>query len=154
MALEFIGYVIFTSWALFLVSVGVALGLNEDQAVFLSTIGGIGGVSGKLLAIFLCHFEKMNSQTCCFIPFLLNGLSMLLSTFVSNFYVLCGLTLLSGTSLGVHSTGVFSLLPAMICKTHLKQAVAVDFTLNGIAVQLGGLVSGMYHHMKEFENCS
>ncbi|XP_071854110.1 monocarboxylate transporter 1-like isoform X2 [Apostichopus japonicus] len=141
--LEGIGFFLFTSWALFLVTTGTALGLSEERAVYLSTAGGIGGFLGKLLAIFLCYINKMNAYTSCLIPLSIIGICMLASTFTTDFYVLCGLTLWSGVSFGVHSTGVFSLLPSMVCTKHLKQAVAIDFTLNGVAVQLGGIVSGM-----------
>ena len=67
--MEFLAYNVFLSWALFLVSLGTSsAGLSEDQAVLLSTFGGIGGFLGKISAILLFYFERMNPYTSSVIP--------------------------------------------------------------------------------------
>lgn len=141
--IECVMYFIFISWALFLVSLGTSTGLSTEQAVLLSTYGGIGGFFGKVVAVVLFHFDKMDAYTSSLIPLSLNSVCLFGCGLIRNFYILAALTFLSGLCQGVNSSGLFGLLPSMVCRYHLPQAAAISAVLEGIVVQLGGFISGM-----------
>ncbi|XP_071819640.1 monocarboxylate transporter 2-like isoform X2 [Apostichopus japonicus] len=143
--LELTSYYIFFSWALFLVSLGKTMGLSEGEAVFLSTAGGIGGLVGKLCVVFMFKYDKVNAYTCCLIPLVTNGLSMIGCTLVHNVYVLSTLAFFSGLSQGVISSGVSGTIPTTICSHHFSEAISISYFVDGVAMQLGGLFSGFLH---------
>ncbi|KAJ8032448.1 Monocarboxylate transporter 7 [Holothuria leucospilota] len=142
--LESLGFFVYISWAIFLVPFGTSIGLPPDEAVFLSTAGGLGGIVGKVFAVVLFHFNKMNSYTSCFVPFLVNGLSLLASMFTKKFFQLAALMFVSGAAQGLHSSAMFGLLPSMVCHFHFHQTVVITYLVDGVAIQLGGLISGKY----------
>ncbi|XP_071819861.1 monocarboxylate transporter 2-like [Apostichopus japonicus] len=145
LGIELFAFYIFMSWALFLVSLGKTMGLNEGEAVLLSTAGGIGGLLGKLSAVFMFKYGKVNAYTCCVIPLVTNGLSMLGCTLVHNVYGLSILAFFSGLSQGVNSSGVSGTIPSTICSHHFSEAIAISYFVDGVAMQLGGFFSGFLH---------
>ncbi|PIK61633.1 putative monocarboxylate transporter 4 [Apostichopus japonicus] len=147
LGLELVAFYIFMSWALFLVSLGKTMGLSEGEAVFLSTAGGIGGFVGKLSAVFMFKYDKVNAYTCCLIPLVSNGLSMIGCTLVHNVYVLSILAFFSGISQGVNSSGVSGTIPTTICSHHFSEAIAISYFVDGVAMQLGGFFSGFLHDL-------
>ncbi|KAJ8041587.1 Monocarboxylate transporter 2 [Holothuria leucospilota] len=142
MVIESLMLYIYISWALFLVSLGTSSGLTAEQSVFLSTCGGIGGFLGKVVAIVLFHLDKMDAYTSCLIPFTLNGLCLFGCTFTGHFTFLAVLTFVSGLCQAVSSSGMFGLLPSMVCNHHFEQAAVMAYFLDGIVLQLGGFMSG------------
>ncbi|KAJ8041588.1 hypothetical protein HOLleu_12450 [Holothuria leucospilota] len=114
--IECIMYFIFVSWALFLVSLGISKGF-------------VPGTSGLLIDM---RRHRWIPCLCLF------GCAL-----IRDLYILAALTFLSGLCQGVNSSGLFGLLPSIVCKYHLPQAAAISAVLEGIVVQLGGLISGM-----------
>ncbi|KAJ8043876.1 Monocarboxylate transporter 2 [Holothuria leucospilota] len=139
---EFLSCFIFISWALFLVSLGENAGLPEEKAVLLSTIGGVGAFFGTGSAIGLFYYHKMNAYTSSLFPLLLNGVCCFGLTLVKDIHALATLSLLTGFCLGLHVSGIIGLIPSLVCRYHFQQAVVVNYFVDGIAYQLGGLVSG------------
>ncbi|KAJ8020436.1 hypothetical protein HOLleu_40024 [Holothuria leucospilota] len=95
------------------------------------------------MAILLFHSEKMNAYSCGLIPLIISGVSFAVSIVVKSFYGLALCAFLSGASLGHVTSGLVALIPNLVCKRHVQQAVALVCLLDGTAVQLGGLLSGM-----------
>ncbi|KAJ8020572.1 Monocarboxylate transporter 2 [Holothuria leucospilota] len=147
--LEFVAYYVFISWALFLVSLGKSLGLSPTEAVLLSTGGGIGGFVGRLIAVFLFQYQKMNAFSSSLLPNLITGISLLVITFQSNFYIIMFLSFLSGLSQGINISGIYGLVPTIVCFHHYKCAICFENTFGGIAVQFSGLLSGKLRHHLE-----
>lgn len=142
MTIEGIAFYIYTSWALFLVTLGVTQGLSDDQAAWLPTVGGVAGAMGRLFATALFHFDKMNPYMSSAVPFLVNGVTMLTSPFVTNFFLLATLSAFSGFSQGLNQSSILGILPSIVCHGHFAQAAVIGFSMDGIMMQLGGLVSG------------
>lgn len=134
-------FYVYLSWALFLVSVGKADGLSSDQSAFLSTAGGLGGLLGTLSAVYLHHENLINPYTSCFIPLLLNGFCLLGSILLREFHYLLIVVCLSGYLLGLNNSAVFGLMPSMVCVHHVPQALAINYFLDGIMMQISGTVS-------------
>lgn len=141
-----VGVYVLTSWVIFLVSFGTTQGLLAKYSVLLSTAGGLGGLGGKLLGAILFHLRKMNPYICCF-PFLITGLTFLISIFTRNFYFLSVLTFLAGLTQGLTSSGLYGTMPLIVCKHHFPQAVALLSFIEGIAVQCSGIFSGLIHDL-------
>ncbi|KAJ8036917.1 Monocarboxylate transporter 2 [Holothuria leucospilota] len=139
---EFLSSLIYISWALFLVSLGTSAGLREESAVILSTAAGVGSFLGTALAIGLFHFQKMNAYTSCAVPLLVNGIGLVGLTFARDFNSLLSLTLLTGFCLGVNISGMIGIIPSLVCRYHFQQAVVINYFIDGIAYQFGGLISG------------
>ncbi|KAJ8050438.1 Monocarboxylate transporter 2 [Holothuria leucospilota] len=142
MALEGLMFYIFVSWGLFLVSVGTSVGLNSDQAVLLSSAGGTGGLFGRLMAVVLFHYKRMNALTSTLFPLLCNSACFMGCAFLRSFYPIFLLAFVSGACIGVNSSGLHGLLPTVVCKFHFHQALATTAFIEGIAMQLAGFMSG------------
>ncbi|KAJ8033382.1 Monocarboxylate transporter 2 [Holothuria leucospilota] len=139
---EFIEYYIFVSWALFLVSLGTTLGLSSEEAVLLSTAGGMGGLLGRILTVLISYADKLNAISSSLIPFVTTGLVFIVLGFLSNFYMIAALVFISGVSLGYSSSAVLSLVPTVVCRNHYQGAVNVEIIVEGVAMQFAGLLSG------------
>ncbi|XP_071827402.1 uncharacterized protein [Apostichopus japonicus] len=141
--LEFTSLYLYTSWALFLVSLGVTAGLTQNEAVYLASAGGVGGLLGSILAALMVHFQKMNAYTGCLVPLVFMMLTFLLYCYATNFYVLLVASVACGCLLGLNFSAVFGITPTLICRRHFRQAVVISFVLDGLATQFGGLCSGI-----------
>ncbi|KAJ8020281.1 Monocarboxylate transporter 4 [Holothuria leucospilota] len=142
LVVEIVGYYLFVSWALFLVSLGTTLGLTEVEAVSLSSIGGTGGLVGRIIATFLFIFNKMNACTSSLIPIPIAGFTFFVIAFPSSYYIVSILTFLCGLCLGLNSSGVFGLIPTTVCRDHYKYAISYETFFMGVATQISGLLSG------------
>ncbi|KAJ8021160.1 Monocarboxylate transporter 3 [Holothuria leucospilota] len=138
------GIYIYTSWIIFLVSLGTSLGLPTEQAVFLSSVGGIGGFSGKLLGAALFYLDKVNAEVCC-LPFLLTSASMMATIFMKHYSMIATFTLISGFSQGLATTLLYGLIPHIVCSHHFPSAVSLVLVSEGVTIQLSGLFSGFLH---------
>ncbi|KAJ8050436.1 Monocarboxylate transporter 2 [Holothuria leucospilota] len=150
-ALDSLMFYIFISWGLFLVSVGTCAGFRSEQAVLLSTAGGIGGFFGKLIAVGLFHIKKMNAYTSSMIPLFCNSVSLLTCSLVKDIYVMLICTCVTGICIGLNTSGLFGLLSTTVCKYHYRQASVILWVVEGVMVQLGGLVSGL---ISDFMGCA
>ncbi|KAJ8020280.1 Monocarboxylate transporter 4 [Holothuria leucospilota] len=142
LVVEIVGYYLFVSWALFLVSLGTTLGLTEVEAVSLSSIGGTGGLVGRIIATFLFIFNKMNACTSSLIPIPIAGFTFFVIAFPSSYYIVSILTFVCGLCLGLNSSGVFGLIPTTVCRDHYKYAISYEAFFMGVATQISGLLSG------------
>lgn len=136
--------IIFTSWALIVVSFGTSVGLSHINAVLLSTVGGIGGFVGKIAGIILCKLDRMNIVTYYVIPSITNGFCLLFCLYVKNFYVISFLMFMVGFGISLISGGLNGIFPSVVCKRHFKKAAVVTHITCGIGVQFGGLYAGKY----------
>ncbi|KAJ8029981.1 Monocarboxylate transporter 7 [Holothuria leucospilota] len=139
---EALAFYIYTSWALFLVSLGTTQGLIANQAALLSTVGGVAGVFGRLAAALFFHFNVMDAFVGNQVPVFLNGITLLGCVFATNFYILALLTVFSGLSQGFHQASLLGMLPSQVCEGHFRQAAVISFSLDGLFMQFGGLISG------------
>ncbi|XP_071822077.1 monocarboxylate transporter 13-like [Apostichopus japonicus] len=144
---ELLTYYVYISWALFLVSLGTSAGLEPDQAVLLSTSGGMGGFLGKIAVVALFHYGKINSISGWFVPSFINGISLLGCALSSSQYILTVLTFISGFCLGVINSVMVGLLPTAVCSRHFQQAMVLSCICDGIGVQFGGFASGAIHDL-------
>ncbi|KAJ8037815.1 Monocarboxylate transporter 12 [Holothuria leucospilota] len=144
LVVEFVGYYVFMSWALFLVSLGKSLGLSDDEAVFLTTAGGVGGLVGRLITFCMFQVYKVNALNSSLIPLTVTGTAFVALAFCRNTYAIVILIFMSGLSQGINTSGVFSLVPTFVCGYHYKHAVNIECVSIGIATQAAGLISGAY----------
>lgn len=135
-------FYLYLSWALFLVSVGRLAGLSPYKAVLLSTVGGCGGFLGTMSAAWLHHGNLINPYTSCFIPLLLNGFFLLGSALLRDFQYLLIVVFLSGYCFGLISSATFGLMPSVVCDYHFPQALAINYFLDGMMMQISGTFSG------------
>ncbi|KAJ8023219.1 hypothetical protein HOLleu_35554 [Holothuria leucospilota] len=133
---------VYSSWAIFLVSFGESIGFSSILSIYLSTFGGIGGILGSWAVFMLFYYDKMNPFNGCFVPLVVNGVSLLASVCTTKFYVTAFLMFISGFSQGFLYATLCGFIPVLLCKYHLQQGVAIAFTLQGVSYQLGGLISG------------
>ncbi|KAJ8044346.1 Monocarboxylate transporter 4 [Holothuria leucospilota] len=147
------GMYVYSSWAIFLVSFGNDLGFSSQQSVYLSTAGGVGGAVGSLLPLVLFSYNKMNAYTTCLFPSVANGITLLLSTFMTDFTIVFYLMLLSGFIQGFQYAGICGFIPLLLCEHHLGYGAVLYFLVEGVLYQFGGLLPGIAHvKEKEKEN--
>ncbi|KAJ8047625.1 Monocarboxylate transporter 14 [Holothuria leucospilota] len=142
LVLEFFGYFIFVSWALFLVPLGESLGFSDEQAVLLSTAGGIGGLCGRMIGAFLFRINLGNPLTLALIPFLVTGLCFVVMVFIKYYYVIVILVFISGISQGLNSS-LIAMTPTLVCTYHFPHAANIEYLADGIAMQFSGSISGI-----------
>lgn len=141
---EALAFYIYTSWALFLVSLGTTQGLIANQAALLSTVGGVAGVFGRLAAAVFFHFNVMDAFVGNQVPIFFNGITLLGCVFATNFYILALLTVFSGFSQGFHHASLLGMLPSQVCESHFRQAAVISFSIDGLFMQFAGLISGEF----------
>ncbi|XP_041484540.1 uncharacterized protein LOC121431107 isoform X2 [Lytechinus variegatus] len=76
----------FDAWVLFLVPHAEDLGISSSKAVFLSSVGGVGGLIGRLIAIFLL-FKKIDMIKIYIIVGFINSLTFFLDFIGESFLV-------------------------------------------------------------------
>lgn len=150
MTFAVVGMFVYSSWALFLLSFGEAQGLNSFEAVYLSTIAGIGGIIGSAIASTLFGVDGMNGITCCLLPTLANGFTLILSVFSKDFGILLFLMFVSGFAQGFLYAGVSGFIPVLVCSFHVEQGLVSSFVIEGIMYQAGGLAAGKILSIKNF----
>ncbi|XP_071814535.1 monocarboxylate transporter 14-like isoform X2 [Apostichopus japonicus] len=140
---DFVAGLVFTSWALFLVSLGTTKGFTGDEAVFLSTAGGVGGIVGVVACALLFHYKKVNAYTGCLIPGAIVAITLIACAVLNEFSLLSILTFMTGFGMGIFGISLLGLIPKLVCRRHFRQAVVINFLADGIAFQLGGFISGI-----------
>ncbi|XP_071814045.1 monocarboxylate transporter 4-like [Apostichopus japonicus] len=140
---EFEAYYVFASWAIFLVSLGRTLGLTDEESVFLSTAGGLGGFIGRCLAVVLFKVKRINAFTSILIPCIITGSVFITAVMSTNFYIILVLIFISGITQGLNSSSVFSLMPGMVCPYHYRQVMVFECLSCGLGIQFSGFISGM-----------
>ncbi|XP_071854537.1 monocarboxylate transporter 14-like [Apostichopus japonicus] len=135
-------YYTFSAWALFLVPFGVSLGYTSNEAVYLSTAGGLGGFCGKLLSILLFHFDKVNIISGGLLPSCLISIGLLVYIVTSSYPLLILSSFLCGFTLGYADSTLNGMIPDYLCRHHVRNGSAISYLYGGIAMQLGGSISG------------
>lgn len=140
-ALVLNGYIVY-SWFLFLVPHAVQLGFLESQAVFLSSIGGIGGVMGRTLFIILLA-KDVDLFTLYIVIGFVGSLSFILD-FVGTAYAFrAGLAFIQGICIFIEDT-----LPSTFSKMlvmnddNFNIALALIMFCVGIGATAAGVLSG------------
>ncbi|KAJ8023525.1 Monocarboxylate transporter 2 [Holothuria leucospilota] len=135
-------YYTFTAWALFLVPFGISIGISKTVAVYLSTAGGIGGFVGKILAVAVFHFEKMNIISAGIIPSVICCIGLTGYILTTDYFLLLIFSSFCGFSLAFGDSALSAVVPEYLCQKHLKQGTSLSYTFGGIFMMLGGIVSG------------
>ncbi|XP_071814172.1 monocarboxylate transporter 2-like [Apostichopus japonicus] len=139
---EFVAFYVFASWAIFLVSLGKTQGLTDEESVFLSTAGGLGGFIGKCSAAVLFKFKLVNPFTATLIPCFTTAAVFVVATMSTDFHILLALIFISGLTQGINSSCVFSLMPGSVCPYHYRQILILECLSCGLGTQFSGYVSG------------
>ncbi|XP_071815952.1 monocarboxylate transporter 12-like isoform X2 [Apostichopus japonicus] len=137
------GMLVYSSWAIFLVSFGNDLNFSAQQSVLLSTAGGIGGIGGGLLPILLFKLRMINPITGCLLPSTVNAIALLVSVYMTKFSVVFCLMVVSGFSQGFQYAAICGFIPLVLCKYHFQKGLPLSFFMEGILYQLGGLTAGI-----------
>ncbi|KAJ8048937.1 Monocarboxylate transporter 7 [Holothuria leucospilota] len=132
----------FTSWSIFLVPYGEYLGLDSSTAVWLSTLGGISGLVGRLFCIILFCVNRMNLSLGLLMPILCVTSAYVISLFYSSFLALAVVSILSGFGLSAQSCTLSSWVPSCVCEYNFKSAVYGFYALCGIMALSGGITTG------------
>ncbi|KAJ8023523.1 hypothetical protein HOLleu_35986 [Holothuria leucospilota] len=135
-------YYTLAAWALYLVPFGVSTGLSQTIAVYLSTAGGLGGFVGKVLAIVLFHFDKMNIFLAGVFPSIICCFGLAGYTLTTDYIWLLIFSSICGFSIALADSALSAMLPLFVCDLHLKQASALSYLFGGVCMLLGGIVSG------------
>lgn len=132
----------FVAWALFLVPFGKSIGLSPEAAVILSTSGGLGGLVGKLAVFFPFYCRKMNAMTSSLVPAFVAFIGLIGYLLSTNYAVLLLSSGAFGFSFAYSDTALNGLIPRYVCKTHVKQGTVLSYLVNGIFMQVSGIMSG------------
>ncbi|PIK37369.1 hypothetical protein BSL78_25795 [Apostichopus japonicus] len=124
------------------VSLGKTQGLTDEESVFLSTAGGLGGFIGKCSAAVLFKFKLVNPFTATLIPCFTTAAVFIVATMSTDFHLLLALIFISGLTQGINSSCVFSLMPGSVCPYHYRQILILECLSCGLGTQFSGYVSG------------
>ncbi|KAJ8048934.1 Monocarboxylate transporter 7 [Holothuria leucospilota] len=132
----------YTSWSIFLVPYGEYLGLDSSTAVWLSTLGGIAGLVGRLYCILLFSVNGMNLYIGVLIPVLCVTSAYVISLSYSSFYVLALVSCLSGFGLSAQGCTLPAWFPSCVCEYNFKTVLYGSYVLSGIMTLTGGITTG------------
>nr|XP_054772010.1 monocarboxylate transporter 12-like [Lytechinus pictus] len=129
-------------WMLFLVPHAEGAGIDQSNAVFLSSIAGISGIFGRILYLILLHLKRDNTIIFCFACVICA--SSFFFDFVSSSYIfLAGMASVQG-----FTVFIFDCLPHAMMKISIQneenmpRAIATNSFLVGIGFLSGAVLSG------------
>ena len=134
----------YVGWTVFVISNAEAKGFDESIAVFLSLLGGIGNMIGRIMPGLLnCLNKDMFSSRNSFIIFgIIGALPLCLNGIASRFSTLCVFATLSGLAFGaktiVKNTTVVDVVPSSFSPTVLPVAMICS----GLGEITGGWLTG------------
>lgn len=132
----------YAGWSIFLVPYGVSLGLESATAVWLSTFGGLGGLSGRLFCMFLFYSGYDGNVYGVALPAFIVAVGISLSLISYSFTTLLVTAFLSGFGLAAQASSLSAMVPSFVCKRHFKSCVVLMYTVGGVMSQLGGIITG------------
>ncbi|XP_030849712.1 monocarboxylate transporter 12-like [Strongylocentrotus purpuratus] len=130
------------SWMLFLVPHAEHLGIPPSKAIFLSTIGGIGGIIGR--TIFIILVGKGINVYVVYIAIGLIGTASFLLDFISSAYaVRATLAFVQGFSFFIEDAIMSSLFKdAVFDNRNFNMAVALGLFAGGLGATCAGTITG------------
>ncbi|XP_030849021.1 uncharacterized protein LOC115927376 [Strongylocentrotus purpuratus] len=130
------------AWMLFLVPHAEHLGIPPSKAIFLSTIGGIGGIIGR--TIFIILVGKGINVYIIYIAIGLIGTASFLLDFISSAYaVRATLAFFQGFSFFIEDALMSSLLKdAVFDDRNFNMAVALGSFVDGLGATCAGTITG------------
>lgn len=132
----------FVVWTLFLVPYGTSLGYPPEVAVYLSTLGGIGGFAGKIVVIIVFYYGKMNQILSNAVPGVIFGTALVGYILCENYLLLLLFSFWSGLSLAFADASTCAMVTRYICNQHLRHGIVMFYLCGGTFIQLGGTVAG------------
>ncbi|XP_071854827.1 uncharacterized protein [Apostichopus japonicus] len=131
----------FATWAIFLVPFGRSKGFPSEVAVLLSAIGGVGGFLGKIVVLVVFWYNRMNTIAAIVVPAITCASSFSGYLVSHTFWGLALSSFCCGFTLAYADGALGGTVPDHLCERHIRQGMAVLFVCNGLAMQLGGIIS-------------
>ena len=130
------------AWMLFLVPHAEHLGIPPSKAIFLSTIGGIGGIIGRTIFIILAG-KGINVYVVCIATGLIGTASFLLDFISSAYAVRATLAFVQGFSFFIEDAITASLFKdAVFDDRNFNKAVSLSFFAQGLGATCAGTFTG------------
>ncbi|KAJ8023154.1 Monocarboxylate transporter 2 [Holothuria leucospilota] len=132
----------FVVWAIFLVSFGKSVGLKPEEAVLLSTAGGVGGCIGKITVVATFYIDRMNALTSSLIPAIICNVGLLGYICSNDEYLLLMCSSLCGFSFAFTESALSGMVPRYVCRFHFRRGSTIFYVTDGIFTQLGCIIAG------------
>ncbi|XP_041466541.1 monocarboxylate transporter 5-like [Lytechinus variegatus] len=140
--LHFSIYYLTFAWMLFLVPHAEQLGIAPSKAIFLSTIGGIGGIIGRTLMLIIIH-KKFQVYTVYTATGVVCTTSFLLDFIGSSYGVRAVLAFVQGYSFFIEDCIPGNLYKDAICNdANFGASIALSSFLGGLGATAAGTFSG------------
>ena len=132
-----------TGWVIYLVPRAQAYGILEYKATSLATAGGVGNLVGKISVPILIDQKLAQSKTVLFIGLVLSGISLVVDSFLTNYYIfLVANAVLFGATTGASILCIFVLVKEVVGPGKLHKAMPWVFVVSGTGRLLAGFLVG------------
>ncbi|XP_041484698.1 monocarboxylate transporter 12-like [Lytechinus variegatus] len=129
-------------WMLFLVPHAEGAGIDQSNAVFLSSIAGISGIFGRILYLILLHLKRDNTTIFCF-ACVICASSFFLDFVSSSYIFLAGMASVQGFTVFIIDCLPHAMMKISIQnEENMPRAIATNSFLVGIGFLSGAVLSG------------
>lgn len=138
-ALYSIGY---TTWVVYLVPHGINKGIPAEKAVFLSTVGGLGTIVGRIGYGPLVDYDVISDDRLFAILSLMCGTTFLVDPLIDSLAILCVMALIAGVAIGARYPLSITMTKKLLDDDHFVSAMGWTFFFTGLGKTAGGAVTG------------
>ena len=131
-------------WVIFLVSYTVTLGYSAQTASFLSSMGGVGTLIGRLLSWPLTEHSFLTERTLFIVLSFGSAMTLAIYPFVTSYWLLTVISFFTGVFIGTPTPVVIMMLKELFPKDTdaFTGAVGLHYFALGIGLLSGGPLTG------------
>ena len=146
--------VLYTTWVLFLVPDAVSRGFSLTKAVYLSTIGGVGFIIGRIGNGILIDWKLISDINLYTVLMAILAASVSIGTLARTFWVLSVLAFTVGICLGAQYPLAMLLAKAQVEEERwAMSAIAWTYLFQGTGNSLAGLITGKCSSLWKKQRC-
>ncbi|XP_030852596.1 monocarboxylate transporter 12-like [Strongylocentrotus purpuratus] len=134
----------YAGWTIFVISNAEVKGLQEETAVFLSVVGGIGNTIGRLLpgALNFLNKDLFPSRVSFLALGVIGSVPLCLNSIATNFPTLCVFASLNGLALGTKAITKSAASVDVVPESFSSTALAFALVCSGMGELTGGWATG------------
>ena len=132
------------TWVVFLVPHGISKGIPAEKAVFLSTIGGLGTIVGRIGHGPLVDYDIIRDDRLFGMLSLMCGITFLVDPLIDSLAILCVLAFIAGTALGARYPLSMTMTKKLVDDDHFVSAMGWTHFFTGLGKAVGGALTGKF----------
>ncbi|XP_011672542.2 uncharacterized protein LOC105442294 [Strongylocentrotus purpuratus] len=139
---DFIGAFVLISWTIFIVPFAISLGIPESRAVFVGTMGGVGGLVARVMGTVVLHFHPTWVSGQYVVLCSLTSLMLFVQPLRASYTYLLACSFFMGFGLYGSVCLVEALVSNVVSPKVFPTSVSITYLLKGVSGILTAYTSG------------